>query len=575
MHTFFQPRVPKRRKTTASAAAANSNDNDNPPPPFQLSDWQTRTDDQAFAVPKKDATIDTASSSSSSDTPNTNNNTSLIDPIHPTPQQGRQGHWKLHDKSCLIRFPQQHTQGDTRTKIAALDMDGTLLEWQTRFPSQHHQIELWNTEVVSKLRNLYDDENYKLVIVSNQGGIKQAFDGKRATFAKSLVDWIEGIVNRPIYASLSTSKTNGYHKPSPKLWKDIIQQRFCRPNKSSPGEEVVVIDTSQSLFVGDSVETEDDPQGGVDQQFARNVGHLMDTTLPFYTPTEFFGPSHQAQRREQKQSSQLLTTYEPPPAAALAARRDLISGNLQGPIMLILVGVQGSGKSYFCQALLDAVAQQHQQSPLLDESPQPWVHLSQDVLKRREKVEAAAKQALQQGQSVVLDRMHLDPPQRAYFLEIAQSLGIPAHCLVLSAPSTEILQQRVRQRTNHAIMGTKGAAMAVASLDKLVMPHYKEGLALISATNTPANVDRFAQLYARVGGVTKTQNETENSVTTVSAGTSGLPITSQFTLGQQQRELSMPVLEKLSTFQIMSYLSTHQSTRSNRATGTSERFNLA
>jgi hypothetical protein len=156
-----------------------------------------------------------------------------------------------------------------------------------------------------------------------------------------------------------------------------------------------------SFFVGDSADL-NDAQGGVDLRFAQAVSkeHGAGSALSFYSPTEYFGPSD-AERRSQSKSAP-----PPPPKEALAARAALLGGyHAEEPIMLLLCGVQGSGKSTFCNLLVDTETKH-------------WVHLSQDTINngkpgKREKVEDESKAALQKGKSVVIDRMHLDQEQRS------------------------------------------------------------------------------------------------------------------------------------------------------------------
>ena len=51
---------------------------------------------------------------------------------------------------------------------------GTLLVWRIAgWPSKFEDYELWNADVVTKLRDLYDNQGYQLVIFSNQGGIRK------------------------------------------------------------------------------------------------------------------------------------------------------------------------------------------------------------------------------------------------------------------------------------------------------------------------------------------------------------------------------------------------------------------
>lgn len=49
----------------------------------------------------------------------------------------------------------------------------------------------------------------------------------------------------------------------------------------------------------------------------------------------------------------------------------------------------------------------------------------------REACETRARKALSAGQSVVIDRMHLEPSQREPFVNLGKQQGVPVHLLQL------------------------------------------------------------------------------------------------------------------------------------------------
>lgn len=401
--------------------------------------------------------------------------------IIPTPvPAASNASWNTHRGACIYRKVRNE---DPRTKVAAFDLDGTLLEWRTSgWPSRMEHYELWNAGVISKLQGLYDD-GYKLVIFTNQGAIRGALEGKKATHVKSLLEWLAHTINRPLHVVMSTNKKddNNFHKPSANMW--LVAEQLCNRG--------VEFDVEKSLYVGDSVGGDDDGQGGVDIQFAANVGDMKESRLQFHTPNDYFGPSHKVLRERANN----LGDYEEPSKEILATRAALASGYLKGPILLILCGVQGSGKSIFCEKLLE-------------ENSDRWVHLAQDIINggkpgKREKVEEEARKALENNKSVVIDRMHLDETQRAHFVELAKSVGVPAHAVALT-PGRDIVLKRVRERENHpgGVEGESGVKIAARS--KLEMPKYSEGLALISASATVDGAAKIANLYR---GVSCTQDK--------------------------------------------------------------------
>jgi len=369
----------------------------------------------------------------------------------------------LQSQHLLVRSP---VVFNPRDKVAGFDLDQTLVNWNLppgSWPSSVQQYELWNSSVIDKLRKL-DKDGYKLVIFSNQGGIKGALQGKVAARVKSVIDWIAKKVGRPVFAICSTLSGSDNHKPNSGMW-EIME------NRCNAGLEVR---PDLSFFVGDSDGTGEGYQlEGVDKAFAEKVGRLRNVQMKFYTPKEFFGDSNLELRKLVQPNSALSSRHIVPKTATLE-RAALFGGYVQTPLLLILVGVQGSGKSTFSTSLGEG-----------------WCHLSQDTINKgrpgeRKDVEAAARSILKQKQkSVVIDRMHLDAAQRQHFIQIGKEAGVHVHCLVFMASKEEI-SKRVKQRTNHpgAVEGELGAQLAVSSLSRLVSPTYDEGFTLINYTFT-------------------------------------------------------------------------------------------
>ncbi len=385
----------------------------------------------------------------------------------------------LHSQNLLVRSP---VVFNPRDKVAAFDLDQTLANWNVppgSWPSSIQQYELWNSSVIDKLRKL-DKDGYKLVIFSNQGGIKGALHGKIAARVKCIIDWVAKKVGRPIFALCSTMSGSEYHKPNSGMWQ--VMESRC-----NAGVEVRI---DSSFFVGDSDGTGEGYQlQGVDKAFAQNVGRLRNAEMKFYTPKEFFGESNLELRSSALPKSE-MKSYNMPKRAT-AERAALLGGYLTQPLLLILVGVQGSGKTSFCQTL-----------------GQGWCHLSQDTINsgrpgERKDVELAARSILKQKQkSVVIDRMHLDAAQRQYFVQIGKEAGVNVHCLVFVAAKDDITK-RVKERTNHpgGVEGEQGAKLAVASLSKLIKPTYNEGFALINHTHS--GISPIMDAYRSIGSNAK------------------------------------------------------------------------
>jgi len=414
------------------------------------------------------------------------------------------GDWVVRDGGCvLIRVPNGYSSSSARKaasffaarqtppppptkkkKAAAFDLDGTLLLWRVAgWPTRPDQYELWSSTVVRRLRDAIDTEKYDLlVVVSNQGAIRSAVTGKTADKVKGLINWIAAQVDRPLAAVVSTKSNSGYHKPSAKMWTALEKELHAK------------FDAGSCFFVGDSdgsdsADADEYQKRGVDRQFAENVG------MTFYSPGEYFGDSDMSRRKLADRSA--WTPYDAPPASALEIRRCLLGryyflSSNTWPILIVLCGVQGSGKSTFCSTIVGGNV----------DSERRWVSYAQDTIGKngkpgkREAVEIAVRNALVSGKSVVVDRTHIEAVQRSYFVELGRELKVPVHAVVLNPPESVILK-RVRSRTDHPgnVEGEKGARLASMFLKRMSLPQYNEGFDLISVASSDAAADALCEQY--------------------------------------------------------------------------------
>ena len=170
-----------------------------------------------------------------------------VPPLRSNPFDRTGPRWSTYEGKLLIRTAPPVSKPkptDAPTKVAAFDMDGTiLLTLGVRHASNFGDLQLWSSTVIDKIRSLHDDEGYRLVLITNQGGIQTQLDGKKAMFIRSVIDWLAHEIDRPFNAVVSCSKTNGFHKPLAGMW-SIAEQKF------NGGQE---FDLRQSFFVGDSI----------------------------------------------------------------------------------------------------------------------------------------------------------------------------------------------------------------------------------------------------------------------------------------------------------------------------------
>jgi len=134
----------------------------------------------------------------------------------------------------------------------------------------------------------------------------------------------------------------------------------------------------------------------------------------------------------------------PDGAAQIQAHKQLI--------ILVLVGLPGSGKSYFA-------------SKLEKESFSQYVRVNQDALGTRKKCETACRQALSRGKSVIIDRCNFDATQREHWLKF----GVPCECIVFNYDK-ELCIRRCKERRNHETIDSRNAAGVVRGMAKGFRP---------------------------------------------------------------------------------------------------------
>ncbi|KAF8582755.1 P-loop containing nucleoside triphosphate hydrolase protein [Ramaria rubella] len=116
-------------------------------------------------------------------------------------------------------------------------------------------------------------------------------------------------------------------------------------------------------------------------------------------------------------------------------------------VVLLLVGLIGSGKSTFAEALQTFFPH--------------FRRCNQDDLGDRRRVESLAEHSLAQGLSVCIDRTNFDERQRQHFINIAQKFpDTVVWALVFDTPY-EICASRIRLRTNHPTIKTPELGLKV------------------------------------------------------------------------------------------------------------------
>ncbi|CAM9526160.1 unnamed protein product [Pylaiella littoralis] len=131
--------------------------------------------------------------------------------------------------------------------------------------------------------------------------------------------------------------------------------------------------------------------------------------------------------------------------------------------VLVLAGIPGSGKSTLASFLEDM----------------GWTVVNQDSLGSREKCRRRAKQILQSGGRVVIDRCNFDQSQRVTWINLAVSLSLheDACIAVWLDVAIGVCQGRVLSRVGHPTLGPEPSSAGIVKgiAGDFRPPHRKEG----------------------------------------------------------------------------------------------------
>ncbi|KAK2625111.1 hypothetical protein QTJ16_005480 [Diplocarpon rosae] len=300
--------------------------------------------------------------------------------------------------------------GAKRCKIAAFDFDSTLITTSSgkKFAADAQDWKWWHPSVPIKLRQLYSDEGFRVVIVSNQGGISLKPDTKapksnmsKLSSFKAKVSAVLGQLDIPIRIYAATGK-DIYRKPRTGMWTEILGDYDILPGD---------LDIDNSFFVGDAGGREafnKQPKdfSCSDRNFAHNVG------LKFFTPEEYFlgeAPRPFTRRFDpteylEKSGAEVPERYEKKNACDI----------------VLFCGSPGAGKSTFYWKHLESLG---------------YTRINQDILKTREKCLKVAGQCLTERKSVAIDSTNPDPEVRKKWIDLAAKHSIPIRCVLFTAGS--------------------------------------------------------------------------------------------------------------------------------------------
>lgn len=275
-----------------------------------------------------------------------------------------------------------------RRKIAAFDLDSTLIKTVSGkvHSSGAEDWQWWDSRVPDRLRELYQDENYRVVILSNQAGLTLHFDPnfkgpkaskqKRTSEFKKKCNAVLSTLDLPT-AVYAATEHDIYRKPRTGMWKEVCEDFDIAEDN---------VDLENSIFIGDA--------GGrtalakVTKDFScsdRNLAHNIG--IKYLTPEEFFqGEAARDFARDFDLANHPFQATASAPAPA-SEQPDMVFEKTNNQDIVLFCGPPGAGKSTFYWKHL---------------KPLGYERVNQDLLKSRDKCVQAAKGHLNNGDSIAI-----------------------------------------------------------------------------------------------------------------------------------------------------------------------------
>ena len=324
-------------------------------------------------------------------------------------------------------------------KIAAFDIDFTIIRPKSgkKFSEDKNDWMFLFDEVPKKLKSLFD-EGFKLVFITNQGGVEKgrtSLSELKYKFCRIVED-----IGVPVQVCILTGY-NHYRKPNTAIW-DLIVEKFNGGLK---------VDLSKSLYCGDAAGRPKDWSPGKvkdfscdDRKFGTNVG------VDFYTPEEFF-------LAEKKCSVFDWRTLDPGELLSSYSDKDVPNFE-EFPVktqeLVLMVGRPASGKSSFTKRYF---------------VPAGYVQINRDTLLTPAKCQKEAQKAIEEGKSVCVDNTNPKLADRSVYIEMAKKKKIPVRCFYFKT-SLEVASHLNYFRQNQ----TKGEVRRIPMVAYRVYDKYFE-----------------------------------------------------------------------------------------------------
>ncbi|KZC14846.1 Bifunctional polynucleotide phosphatase/kinase [Dufourea novaeangliae] len=311
--------------------------------------------------------------------------------------------WESKDSGALLMYTTQGVEG--RSKIAAYDMDGTLITTRSGlvFPKDYDDWQLIYPEVSGKLKKLHGS-GYKIVIFTNQGSL-----GSGKLSAKLFKNKIKHVAQRigvPMQIFIATGSSI-YRKPAIGMWQKLVEVETDTKNFLLKNNDSVSIDEDSSFYVGDAAGRPKNwaPKKKKDHSLADRL-LALNLGLKFYTPEEHF--------LGHKEAPYVLPTFNPKnlPTVDISIGANVTSSIQE---IVLMVGCPASGKSHFVKNHL-----------------KHYGYVNRDTLRSWQKCISVMEEHLAEKKSVVVDNTNPDPSSRKRYIEVAKKHGVPVRCFVMT-----------------------------------------------------------------------------------------------------------------------------------------------
>uniref|UniRef100_A0A0K0F9Y0 Bifunctional polynucleotide phosphatase/kinase (inferred by orthology to a human protein) n=1 Tax=Strongyloides venezuelensis TaxID=75913 RepID=A0A0K0F9Y0_STRVS len=376
------------------------------------------------------------------------------------------GTWYCDDKIWVFT----HFSVKAKEKVASFDLDHTLIRPTNRATHPRHDLD-WEfcfDNVIDELKKLYDN-GYKLILFTNQKGISS----KKNTNI-NLKNRIENIVekiNLPLQVFISTGHPK-YRKPSKGMW-ELLCEMY---NDSIP------INLSNSFYVGDGAGRLGEPIlpkrdfSDSDRLFSLNIGITFKTPEEFFKKTKYTGGYFDALFNPKIFFDRTLPLLVP-------ENSEIISSE---PEIVLLVGITGSGKSFFASKYLDV-----NNYYIINDSKKLKSNIFQNPLN-------VIEGFLNDGKNIVIDERNLEKSTRKFWIDIAKELKVNIRCFYFDLYVYHCCHNMAyKQIVNECKYDPSTKSLVKSSQKILQPPTYEEGFKEIVKVNFLPHFENkeYANIY--------------------------------------------------------------------------------